>query len=1079
MKFKALLCGLLLSVATFSWAQLGYYENTVVNTNGNPIPHAWVRICAPDDSATPCTPTAILHSDLAGQHAISNPLQADQHGFYEFYTVPSDYLRQVYSSNTLTESRGFSVSSGPTAAIATALAATPTGCSLPQVATGVAANGNANCAQPSNITGNATTATSANSSTNLAGGTLGAIPFQSGPGATALLSGNASDEDQVVVSHGNGSDQQAPTLKHAPALSAANMTDFPQNIVSLNGATQTHQTFVAGNNINIQTDTSLGTHSFSVTGLAPLALSGLWADVLGKPTTFPPSLPTSTTPGGVYIPVSCPPVTDPLTSASVPQHIYGINTSTGQLLCSPDNNWDLQLQVNGTTVAAGVRAINFVGSSGMHITAASNTGTGVVTYTVTGSTATQAQSPTLSPLPGAYSRSQNVTLACASPSPTIYYTTDGSTPTHSSSSYSSPISISAGTIKAICASSGLADSNEADGVYSQTAPIATLSASSLTFGNQLVGSASTAQTNGLHNTGNATLTISSFSFTGTNAADFSESDDCGGSLTAGASCTVSVTFTPSASGSRTATLNVNDNASDTPQTVSLTGTGALPTGGVSPSTLTYTSTAVGSSSGSQTVTLSNSGTVPMTVSSVALSGTNAGDYSQTNNCTGVPASGSCYASVVFSPTAGGTRTATLTFTSNASNSPQTVSITGTGTSPAASISPSSLTYSSQIVGTSSASQAVTIQNTGSTNLGFSSIGITGANSGDFAQSNNCTTLTPTSSCTVNVTFTPQATGSRSAALSLTDNAPGSPQTVSLSGTGVIATVTVSPSSLTFQQVQGVTSVSQAVTLHNTSSYTDTISSIAITSDYAQTNNCGTSLAGGASCTINVTFTPSVLGTDNGTLTITDNASGSPHTVSLSGTGLQAINFVNSNGTHTTIYNGSASYSCTAGNLLVAIWINPGYGTSPITPTFSDTQGNSWQTANSVSTYSGSWWVGSRIFYAARCVGGTGTISSTNGGVAIYQFSGLSATPLDAVGGSTGTSSTASCSVTASNQGELIFAYAYAWINTPSFGPASGFTLRGIDSNNAEFDSLSGSAGTNTVSTAISNGLWLCNTVAFH
>jgi hypothetical protein len=130
-------------------------------------------------------------------------------------------------------------------------------------------------------------------------------------------------------------------------------------------------------------------------------------------------------------------------------------------------------------------------------------------------------------------------------------------------------------------------------------------------------------------------------------------------------------------------------------------------------------------------------------------------------------------------------------------------------------------------------------------------------------------------------------------VSISDNASGSPQTVSLSGTGTASAVSLSASSLTFgSQSVGTTSTAQTVTLSNTGSAALSISSVAIAGtnagDFAQTNTCGSSLAAGANCTIEVMFTPSVAGAEAATLSITDNASGSPQTVPLSGTGIHDI-----------------------------------------------------------------------------------------------------------------------------------------------------------------------------------------------
>src|SRR5207249_4739455 len=107
--------------------------------------------------------------------------------------------------------------------------------------------------------------------------------------------------------------------------------------------------------------------------------------------------------------------------------------------------------------------------------------------------------------------------------------------------------------------------------------------------------------------------------------------------------------------------------------------------------------------------------------------------------------------------------------------------------PVVRLSPSSLGFPNEIVGTTSAAQAVTLSNIGSATLNISSIAITGANSGDFGQTNNCgTSVAAGAQCTINVTFTPTASGTRSASLSVTDNASGSPQAVSLTGTGEAA-----------------------------------------------------------------------------------------------------------------------------------------------------------------------------------------------------------------------------------------------------------------------------------------------------
>src|SRR5436190_2983435 len=147
----------------------------------------------------------------------------------------------------------------------------------------------------------------------------------------------------------------------------------------------------------------------------------------------------------------------------------------------------------------------------------------------------------------------------------------------------------------------------------------------------------------------------------------------------GASCTFTVTFTPTASGNRSATLNITDNAGDSPQHVRLACTDVAPTATLNPTSLSFGNQSVGTTSGPKGIQLKNTGNSTLTISSIAISGTNATDFAQTNNCPGSLAPGAqCNINVNFSPTGIGTRAASLNVTDNASNSPQPASLTGTG-----------------------------------------------------------------------------------------------------------------------------------------------------------------------------------------------------------------------------------------------------------------------------------------------------------------------------------------------------------------------------------------------------------------
>ncbi len=433
----------------------------------------------------------------------------------------------------------------------------------------------------------------------------------------------------------------------------------------------------------------------------------------------------------------------------------------------------------------------------------------------------------------------------------------------------------------------------------------TLSTNTLTYSSQIVGTTSAAQQVTVTNNGSQSLTITGVTTTGANGGDFSQTNTCGTPLSAGATCTVQVSFSPSVTGAESATLNVaTDLSGSPPQAVSLTGTGIQPVVTFTPSSLSFSSQQVGTTSAAQTVTISNTGTAALTITGISITGTNSGDFAQANNCPLSPATlaanANCTMNVTFSPTANGTRSAAVSLTDNAPGSPQTVSLSGTGAGSTVTLTPASLSFGNQQVGTTSVAQAVTLTNTSSTSLTITSVGITGTNSGDFAQTNNCplgpATLAANANCTINVAFTPTAIGARSAALSIADDAPGSPQTASLSGTGTAPAVNLAPSSLSFgNQLVGTTSAAQTATLTNTGTAPLTILSVGISGtnsgDFAQTNNCPVSpstLAVNTSCTVSVTFGPTAMGTRTAAVIFTDNASDSPEQLSLTGTGIAPV-----------------------------------------------------------------------------------------------------------------------------------------------------------------------------------------------
>ena len=208
--------------------------------------------------------------------------------------------------------------------------------------------------------------------------------------------------------------------------------------------------------------------------------------------------------------------------------------------------------------------------------------------------------------------------------------------------------------------------------------------------------------------------------------------------------------------------------------------------------------------------------------------------------------------------------------------------------PTMSLAPASLDFGVWIVGTESGPQVETLTNTGSSELAISGVAITGTNATDFDLSSTCgSSLGAGASCTLNVTFTPSQLGQRSASITITDDGVGSPQVLSLNGAGGESgpNGTLSPTSVSLgNEVIGTTSPAQPTTLSNYGTATLSITNIAAGGSFAETNTCSSTLASGASCTINLTFTPTASGSVTGTLSVTDNASGSPQTVALSGTG---------------------------------------------------------------------------------------------------------------------------------------------------------------------------------------------------
>ena len=314
-------------------------------------------------------------------------------------------------------------------------------------------------------------------------------------------------------------------------------------------------------------------------------------------------------------------------------------------------------------------------------------------------------------------------------------------------------------------------------------------------------------------------------------------------------------------------------------------TSSGPTATLSSTNVSFGSQPVNTASAMQNVTLSNSGSASLAISSIALSGANPKQFTSTNNCgSSVPAGQSCMIQAQFAPTATGPFTASVAIASNASNPQESIALSGSGATAgtaSATATPSSLSFGNQTVGTASTTQTVTLKNTGSATLSISGVSLTGANYPSFKVTSGCgSSLAAGASCSLQVQFVPPAAGSKTAALTISDSATGSPQTVALSGNAVTpvtspTTVHYSAKNLYFyNRSVGSTSTPTSITVSNTGSANFSISSLAMSgsqaSSFAATSNC-VNIAPGRSCSISVTFTPAVKGSNNASLAVNGNA----------------------------------------------------------------------------------------------------------------------------------------------------------------------------------------------------------------
>jgi Domain of unknown function (DUF1929) len=420
-------------------------------------------------------------------------------------------------------------------------------------------------------------------------------------------------------------------------------------------------------------------------------------------------------------------------------------------------------------------------------------------------------------------------------------------------------------------------------------PSVSLAPARLTFATQLVRTVSAPQTVTLRNIGTAPLTITAI----TTTSEFDQTSICPANLAAGQSCSIAVRFRPAGGGPRAGVLTVESDAVGSPHSIALAGDGLVePIATLSPGILNFGDQPVGTGGAVQTVRLTNDGATNLRVFGVAVAGINASDFVvAADRCTGniLPPEGACEASVRFNPTAAGSRSAVLEFSTDAGGSPHRAALSGIGTMPLAiSLNPTSMTFVDQPVGSRSVAQTVVLTNNGAAPLTVDEVQLTGPDVGDFqVTTDTCrgASIASGASCVVSLAFSPTVVGRRSAGLRFIHSRPGGPQTLPLEGVGTGPGLSWDPATLAFPpQTVGTFSQAQEVTLRNVGNAVLAISSITVTGDFRHGVMGNTGLPPGGFCVVRVVCSPTAVGERSGALTIISNAAGSPHQIPLSGEG---------------------------------------------------------------------------------------------------------------------------------------------------------------------------------------------------
>jgi hypothetical protein len=430
-----------------------------------------------------------------------------------------------------------------------------------------------------------------------------------------------------------------------------------------------------------------------------------------------------------------------------------------------------------------------------------------------------------------------------------------------------------------------------------------VSPASFDFGSVVDGQTKS-QTFSVTNTGSASLTIAQISLSG---AGFTLSGLATPStLAAGQSTSFSARFAPTSAGTGSGAVSISSNAPNSPTKVTLSGTGvaASVTLTASPASLAFGSVNAGTSS-AKSVTLTNSGNSSVTISQVAVSAKDVNTSGITTPLTLTPGQAKAM-NVAFSPTTAENVTGNITVTS-AQGSSSVIAISGTGVQAALGLTPATVSFGNVPVA-SAISQTVQVKNSGTAVLTISQVSAAGSGFSTSGLSLPLS-LNAGASTMFNVQYLPASAGTVSGSVSIVSNAPNSPATLPLSGTGIAATksLSFSATSLNFGNVTTGGVSSQGVVITDTGNSNVLISQINSSGSGFGVSGTGipVTLTPGQTLTISISFSPTTAGSSNGSVSVTSNASGSPASITLAGTGVQTA-------THTVLLSWNASTSTVSG-----------------------------------------------------------------------------------------------------------------------------------------------------------------------